>query len=356
MDALIDEVNHYCDEADRALVRADLLLGQLPVLDQGDDAENRGTARPTAPAAVKANMALKPFVLTLDHTPVQMTRWLEAWKAFYDTSNLGLLSNSNVQSYFKAFIDDQLREVLFARVTEATPVFGIHSVESELKSIFLERFPLFHRREVFFEAKFTGSIRDVPSFVNNLEALALAAELDAIDRETLVAYKGLQAINDKELKRLAAREESLTLDRFRQLIVQRVRESGNMRSAHDFPADTSVNAINQIGPCYYCQKPGHLASDCYKKKNDRNSSSSSSSKRKEGKSKSKSSSKQEKEVKYVNKKKKKKSTKKSSYKKKGKARQLKEGEPSGESNESGSEESGSENADSDTPGATDRET
>ena len=307
------------------LSKATAMFGKLPVVQppvQQPQGANRGQQPAAVPSAAKANMALKPGTLSLDHTPVEVARWKETWNSFYRTSNLILLSAEDQLSYFMAFLDDTLREVIRGKIAPNSPVYGDLSVMASLDETFLERYPLFQRREVFFEAKFKGGIRDLPSFLNRLEALGQAAELEKLDRASLVAYKGLSAISDRELKRLASREEELTLERFRQLCIQRVREQENM--THIESAAMGVNAVT--GNCHYCGRKGHFAKDCMKRKKDQ----------KEGGN-WKKSSKEKKERTYSHHKRKT-YRKKSSYQK-NKARQVKEKDDKDNSSSSSSDSS-----------------
>lgn len=56
----------------------------------------------------RANDALKPFVVTRDHTPVEMRSWVTKFKAFYSSSCLERCSVPEQHAYFRICVDAQL--------------------------------------------------------------------------------------------------------------------------------------------------------------------------------------------------------------------------------------------------------
>jgi len=219
----------------------------------------------------RANLALKPDPLSLDHTPVELRAWISKFTAFYRTSNLQLLTTEDQQAYLLSYLNSTLCLLIEGKLEPAIEMFGDRSCISILEDTFRERFPLFQRREVFFSASFSSNIKELPSFLTKLEGLADVAELEDLDKEGLIAYKALSSISDVELRRLCAREEALTLPIFRALALQRVREAETLDKSRT--AESSVNAINGNNPhahlsCHFCHKLGHTEAECYKKKRE----------------------------------------------------------------------------------------
>jgi len=190
------------------------------------------------------------------------------FQKLYRTSNLVLLSIEDQQAYVLAFLDPTLASMLKPRFGFGMPVYGDMSCMEELEVVFKQRYPLFQRRELFFDIHFKGGIRDLPAFLTKLEGLATAAELENIDLDALIAYKALSSIQDKELRRLCAREETLTLDRFRTLCISRLREVENLHQSSEINGASRqvVNAVDT--ECFYCGKRGHFANVCKKKIRD----------------------------------------------------------------------------------------
>ena len=222
----------------------------------------------------KANMVLKPEPLTLDNTPTEMKTWIMKFKAFVNTSNIHTLPYMDQQAYLLQFLSVPLHNRIWPKLQPDMPLFSDDPDEDTcmgiLLSIFQERYPVYHRREIFFNAQFSGPISEIMSFIQKLENLAEAADLEALDMDSLIAYKGLSAVKDVELRRLCAREDVLTLQRFRQLALQRVREYTNL-SGKDAAKTEKVAAVQgdrSNAQCFYCKRKGHWANDCQKKKRE----------------------------------------------------------------------------------------
>lgn len=326
----IDDINKETEKVISATVT---LLGLIPDGDADLPADASQGGPRTAASAAKANLALKPTELSLQCPPIQLPRWLQQFESFWRTSNLNVLSIQDQQAYFLQYMDAGLRTQVQSRITRVTPIYGAgHSCVEALKSLFKERYPTFQRRELFFELKHRGGPRELPGYLQQLEELADAADLHDLDRDTLVAYRALSGIADKELRRLCAREENLTLDRFRALLIQRVRESENLHQATEGAGRMAIGdpilAATQL-KCHYCGIKGHLKADCRKRMREEGQGGRGSGKKND---------------KYD--KHKKKSYKKSSYKK-SKTHQARAATAAAET-ESSSEESDSSTSDSST--------
>ena len=179
---------------------------------------------------VKANSALKPDDLTLERSPVELTHWQQRFRAYYRTSNMDLLPPNDQKEYLNASLDHTVQGLLDARIVPGAAILeGPGSCFEVLRTLWLERYPLFQRRHQFFTIDFKGALTDLPQFMSKLEELAKSAEVQDLDASTLKAYKALSCVEDTELRRLCWREETLTLTKFRQLVIQRVREAENLQ-------------------------------------------------------------------------------------------------------------------------------
>ena len=217
---------------------------------------------------IKPNSALKPDDLTLDHSPAELDHWQQRFRAYFRTSNMDLLSNHDQREYLNASLDHTVQGLLDARVVPGAAILaGPGSCFETLKTLWLERYPLFQRRHQFFTIDFKGALTDLPQFMSKLEELAKAAEVQELDASTLTAYKALSCVDDTELRRLCWREETLTLAKFRQLVIQRVREAENLQGIkkknHDFVNYASDKRSGNLpGNCHLCGQSGHWQAEC----------------------------------------------------------------------------------------------
>ena len=92
---------------------------------------------------IKVNNALKPFILTRDHTPTEFRSWIEKFKAFYSLSNLEQCSLAEQHAYFRICIDVNLESRIREKIMENTPIFGDDGCVALLEEGFLLKYPLF---------------------------------------------------------------------------------------------------------------------------------------------------------------------------------------------------------------------
>ena len=233
--------------------------GAAPLQLVGQQAE-AGVTR-TAPAAVKANVALKPdHTLSLSDSPAKMESWFEDFRAYWSTSNFNLLTYRDQQSYLYSLIEPALRERVKGVSTEATPIFGpAPSVEATLRSEFDNRYPLFIRRRDFFYKRFTGTITEAPTFMAKLAVEANLARVQDMEVNDIIAYKALSSIQDVEFQRLCARETNLDLARLNVIVQQRIREveyTSTKRTAK------VLSMVDDKVKCHKCGRNGHLQKQC----------------------------------------------------------------------------------------------
>jgi hypothetical protein len=210
-------------------------------------------------------MALKPTILSLENDPIELRAWTTQFNAFYRTSNIDQCTILDQQAYLVSYMDAHLKLTMTDNIALDTALFGNGGCFDVLERLFLERYPLFRRRETFFMADFNGHIREVVSFVAKLTKLAQSGECEQLGLDDLVTYKALSVVKDKELRRLCAREDNLTKARYCQLALQRAREVETFEE-EKLKAD-SLNAISNTKDkeCYYCGILGHIATDCRKR-------------------------------------------------------------------------------------------
>ena len=238
-----------------------------------DDAHPAPQMAGTAPFGVKANSALKPTMLTLEHNPVEMEEWIKAFEAYHSTSNMVKLKMSDQQAYFLQSLDPSITTLIRSEMTPGARLFGDEDqgcLVAILRRIFLQRYPIFARREQFFSRQFHGDIRELPAFMTMMHKERVAAEIDQLNANDLLAYRLLSAINDRELRKWCAREEVLTLDTFTRLAYQRVRELENLQKPSKQAANSyhSQSMLAVHDRCTYCNRPGHRVAECNTRRRD----------------------------------------------------------------------------------------
>ena len=272
-DELLAEVQSNNDVSQDASALALTFLNEVPVPDAPDSGAAPQPARPDlghGSRQVKANSALKPDDLTLEHSPVELTHWQQRFRAYYRTSNMDLLPPNDQKEYLNASLDHTVQGLLDARIVPGAAILeGPGSCFEVLRTLWLERYPLFQRRHQFFTIDFKGALTDLPQFMSKLEELAKSAEVQDLDASTLTAYKALSCVEDTELRRLCWREETLTLTKFRQLVIQRVREAENLQGIKKNQAFVNYasdkrKSTNQSGRCHNCGQLGHWQAECPK--------------------------------------------------------------------------------------------
>lgn len=146
-DELLAEVQSNNDVSQDASALALTFLNEVPVPDAPDSGAAPQPARPDlghGSRQVKANSALKPDDLTLEHSPVELMHWQQRFRAYYRTSNMDLLPPNDQKEYLNASLDHTVQGLLDARIVPgATVLEGPGSCFEVLRTLWLERYPLF---------------------------------------------------------------------------------------------------------------------------------------------------------------------------------------------------------------------
>ena len=74
--------------------------------------------------APKINNHLKPFILTKDHTPVELKSWVDRFRTYFSTSRMDLCTIIEQQAYFRSCLDSFLDDRIINKIDANTPVFG----------------------------------------------------------------------------------------------------------------------------------------------------------------------------------------------------------------------------------------
>ena len=197
INSLPDEFNAMSTDLQEAIKVAS--VPAAPALAAGP-AHTGGTA---AHAKTKMHDALKPFTLTLDHSPAEMRDWTQQLTSYYSASQLSALPVEDQRAYFLRSIDSKLATQIRKQLQASTPVFettpGEHCCVSAIEAVFLMRYPLYNRRMDFFTyAQAPG--QSFEDYGAELERLADEADIHVLKMEDLLVFRYLCAATDEKLK------------------------------------------------------------------------------------------------------------------------------------------------------------
>ena len=230
----------------------------------------------------KPNTTLKPDKLSLEVNPVEFRHWMKRFRAFYRTSQLHKIGVADQREYLNECLDAPLAGIMETKCPETLEILSndrtVLTCLKVLENIWNERHPLNIRRHKYFGLQFTGNLADIQTFLSTLEEMGSVAEIGAMTESNINAYKALSSIADTDLRKACFKEQDLTMERFRILAMERVREDESLKvfkkdaKVQQVPAeDASVNAVMKAKAiCYRCGFKGHFANECKNKPKNQN--------------------------------------------------------------------------------------
>lgn len=186
------EVSTTLDKARTEVSRVMALAGVVPVPAMQAAPQQSGAG------VVKANNTLKPFVLSLDHTPVELRNWVRKFKAFFSTSMFNKSSPEEQQAYVRQFLDPDLDLRIATKVTPMTPVFGDDGIIAEIEEVFTMKYPLMTRRLDYFRYE-RQSGQSVSAFVAKLTQLGNEADLASLSVDEIMIFRVITGIKEDNL-------------------------------------------------------------------------------------------------------------------------------------------------------------
>ncbi len=239
------------------------------------------------PSPSKPNTALTPAILTFEMSPIEFQFWSNRFASFFNTSKLHQLNAQDQREYFVSYVDQVVYNTVLGEMKsqfekqylpllevtvqdDANEDVVLPSLINILDNIWLSKYPLFKRRQTYFEMEFNGKMRDLPNMIQDMRRASEVAGLDEMNKDTLTVYLVLRQVKDDVFRRMCWAEPDLTIDKFQDIANRRVREidcSARYKQAKQIPA-FKAQAQNEI-VCWGCKKPGHTRRFCPAEKRPR---------------------------------------------------------------------------------------
>ena len=189
-EAAIEQEGTRADEAQNNILQALSSFNPAePVANQPDQLIQR-------PKPIEA---LRPFILTLDHSPADWEQWQEEWKAYYEASNLQLGPIRQQQAYFRKVINSELLKQIQQYILPATPIYGQGGCIELIEQAFCQRYPQFNRRLNFFRTK-QAENQKFSEWTSQLRLIARGADLHTMTPDDIFVMRYISGCTDEKLR------------------------------------------------------------------------------------------------------------------------------------------------------------
>ena len=215
------------------------------------------------------NDAIRPKTLTLDFSPAELNEWIDEYRTFYDTSSMHRFNLSSQQVYLTSTMDQTLKVLVKAAINNETPIFGDGGCMATLKRLFLEKYPLFRRRNDWFKCaqKPHESTQDWDA---RLTKLGNEADLHTMTVEDLYMFKYMLHHKDERTRQKFLEVENPTRERLLLLASRKDNAKETAAATKDSPGSAHAGQARgrsmsktpssarprsesrSNGPCYAC--------------------------------------------------------------------------------------------------------
>ena len=212
--------------------------------------------------------SLKPFELSLEHSPAKYKLWRDQWFAYYSASQLAAYTVQEQQAFLFRCLDVDLLGLIRPEITETTVILpgnpGDVCCLSILEAKFYVRYPLLQRRHEWLNARRTTH-EGIGAWYSKFKAKACEADLDGITREDLMVLGIIMNLNDATVADRIVRLDEPTLRNVERVLTAS-QVSTNAASVQG-AGPVAVAAAAQAAPAQPCDRCGgnHKASDCVHK-------------------------------------------------------------------------------------------
>ena len=191
----------------------------------------------------RANDSMKPFNLTVDHSPVELKAWIYKFTNYFKSSSMNTLEHEEQVGYFRNCLDPKLETRLMERLANIRSIFGENSCIAALEEEFKLIYPIFKRRADLLEMKQqeSQSFRD---FKAELKKIGKECHLESMNKNDIITLLYVTGTNDGELRKMFLKEKEATLEKFDEIadLYESSRNTSNSLS--------KGKPIYNIGPRY----------------------------------------------------------------------------------------------------------
>ena len=196
---------------------------------------------------IKTVTDLKPsYSLSFDNTPMELSTWINCFKAYFEASRLNKLPLDQHQAFLRQYLSPNLWTAIKQHINIETRIFNDplnpdeESCESIIEEAFEVQYPLIMRRHKFFTYERKGN-QTFTDFVSKLEELALAANLENMEMNDYKLFRIIAGLNDPKCadKILSIPLQDFTLEEVKRVGVQ-------YQTAKNYSGLNPTHHVNQV--------------------------------------------------------------------------------------------------------------
>ncbi len=276
----LEDMANRGDEAIERLLEAKN-IGK-PHIQQQQEQQHNNMANPAlcpdTPRACAVD-ALKPFLLTEQHTLEDLQGWKAQFDTYYSNSHLDTLPYKDQVGYLRACIDKELFQDLADCINQATSIMEEGGAVQILDEEFRHQYPLFSWQHKYFGAEQPQGMK-VTAWFTQLNRMGNEASLENLIVDQLKVFCFVTSVKDPDLqyKFLHLKEPTTDVMRlaFDQESIQhqmKVMSSSAAEAAiskakqkkHMPTSNKTVSCKDLEGKCFRCGNANHKTKECPRK-------------------------------------------------------------------------------------------
>ena len=196
---------------------------------------------------IKTVTDLKPsYSLSFDNTPMELSTWINCFKAYFEASRLNKLPLDQQQAFLRQYLSPNVWTAIKQHINIETRIFNDplnpdeESCESIIEEAFEVQYPLIMRRHKFFTYERKGN-QTFTDFVSKLEELALAANLENMEMNDYKLFRIIAGLNDPKCadKILSIPLQDFTLEEVKRVGIQ-------YQTAKNYSGLNPTHHVNQV--------------------------------------------------------------------------------------------------------------
>lgn len=188
---------------------------------------------------LRVNLALKPFELSKEHSPMELRDWIEQFRAYFSSSHMELSTVPEQHAYLKSCLDSYLTGRLRDAVQPNTAMFGDAGCIALVEEIFRHKYPLFTRRLAYFRTEQVQG-QAFTDWSSALRDHGDGADLPNLDVDQMYVMRYLVGIKDEKLRELFLREANPTQTRLDEIATQYETSCANLKAMSSASASAAA--------------------------------------------------------------------------------------------------------------------